>query len=266
MIAAGANMQPRRVSANGILTQGFDLLRRVYCWLSDRVYRDLAWAFEPLTTVLTGGWLPRWRRAMLPCIPPGDVLDLACGTGALLDELGRARSFDARGRVGIDLSPAMASIAHNRGEGRAAAWIVRANAHHLPFHDGCFNSVIATFPTRFALEPDVLREARRVMSDAGVGPNKEGHTTPGTGRLVILGLYVRSARRIVQRALDALYGAPVAQLQDRFVGRLMAAGFELIPEGLPQGPAGFIQPTLHVAVARPTTRTQREGALEDVSL
>ena len=45
--------------------------------------------------------------------------------------------------------------------------LVRARAQALPFCDGSFDSVVATFPTEFILEPATLREAARVLRAEG---------------------------------------------------------------------------------------------------
>lgn len=232
-------MEPRRTTqsrSRSPASTAWDGVRRVYCWVSDRVYQDFAWAFEPLTTILTLGWMPRWRRAAARSLPPTDVLDLGCGTGALLKDAVLSRP--GQRLVGIDLSPTMATIAR-RSNPSPAVLIVRADLTHLPFRDGSFGGAVTTFPTRAVLDPTALNEAARVLGLARV----DG--TPG--RLVILGIYLRSSQPGIQRLIDRLYGAPVAVLHREYIGRLAAIGF--VPDSPPQ-PVDLIEPTLDVLEKR----------------
>ncbi len=206
---------------------------RAYLWMSDRVYGRHAWAFEALTTVLTAGRFPAWRRSALPHLPGDGVLDVACGTGALLREL----STDASRLVGIDLSPQMGRVFQRRTP-RAA--FVCASASYLPFRSGSFRAVVTTFPTRFLLAPETAREIARVLvADADARR---------AGRLVVVGVYMMSRHHVIRDALAAIYGAPVATLAAGFAEAIGAAGFELAEV---DQPTGWIHPTLHVAVRRP---------------
>ena len=45
--------------------------------------------------------------------------------------------------------------------------LVRARAQALPFRDGCFDSVVATFPTEFILARVTLHEAARTLRENG---------------------------------------------------------------------------------------------------
>lgn len=228
-------MEPQRTTqsrSRGLASTVLDGVRRVYCWVSDRVYRDFAWAFEPLTTTLTLGWMPRWRRAAARSLPPSDILDLGCGTGALLKELGPSRP--GRRLVGIDLSPTMTIVARRRNPS-STIMIIRADVRSLPFRDGSFGGAATTFPTRAVLDPSALKEAARVLRPTRVdGP---------PGRLVVLGIYLHSSQRRMQRLIDRLYGAPVAALHREFIARLRAIGF--VPDS-PRLPADLIEPTLDV--------------------
>jgi ubiquinone/menaquinone biosynthesis C-methylase UbiE len=62
------------------------------------------------------------------------VLDVGCGTGHLLDQIGSER------KVGVDLSISMLKIARDRG---CPAQLILADGGRLPFRDRSFTSVIS---------------------------------------------------------------------------------------------------------------------------
>jgi ubiquinone/menaquinone biosynthesis C-methylase UbiE len=97
-------------------------------------------------------------------LPAESVLDVACGTGQLLEVL--AERTNQSELVGIDRVPAMLEVAKQRLGGRANC--LAGEAHHLPFEDAHFQLVTSTnalhyFPDAVA----ALREIRRVMSPGG---------------------------------------------------------------------------------------------------
>jgi SAM-dependent methyltransferase len=90
--------------------------------------------------------------SMLPAT--GATLDVACGTGRL------ALAIAERGQpvVGVDYSPAMASLAASRGVPTAVG-----DAFALPFPAGTFDAVVALrFAFHYAELDPLLREMRRV--------------------------------------------------------------------------------------------------------
>lgn len=204
---------------------------RAYCWLSDQVYLRFAWAFDLITGLLTGGRFPRWRRVARDYLPADHVLDLACGTGQLLREW----PVDARGLVGVDLSPGMAEVFRRRSlSTRHPAVMVQASADRLPFKDRSFKAAVATFPTRFLSDPVVLREAARVLRTDG----------ERSGRLVVVGLHLVARHTLLQSALTALYGARPSSLRARFARQVEAAGLTF--RGV-ETRGGSIQPALYIA-------------------
>lgn len=97
--------------------------------------------------------------------PDARVLDLACGAGRHLVELGRV-GYRA---VGLDLSmPMLDAARHTAG----AAALTRGDMRHLPFRAGAFDIVTSYF-TSFGYFADefedlrVLREVRRVLGPGG---------------------------------------------------------------------------------------------------
>lgn len=103
----------------------------------------------------------------LPAKPPGDVLEIACGTGLVTRRL-RERLDPALRLVATDLSKAMLDYARSKlGDRKGIEWR-EADAVNLPFSDGEFGAVVCAFGVMFV--PDkkaVFREARRVLKPGG---------------------------------------------------------------------------------------------------
>ena len=108
-----------------------------------------------------GGFNPTFQRHVA-CyrfaarfLPPGRVLDLGCGTGHALAELGDRES------VGVDVDAL--SLA---GQPRAT---VAADMRALPFTDGEFASVVCSHAIEHVPDPErVVAEAARVLAPGGV--------------------------------------------------------------------------------------------------
>ncbi len=95
-----------------------------------------------------------WLRERLDRSMMGRVLDVGCGDG---------RYLSARA-VGIDVDPARLRAARAR-----SARVAVADAHHLPFRDGAFDTVLAIRMLNAAgAIDDALREMRRVLARDGL--------------------------------------------------------------------------------------------------
>lgn len=95
--------------------------------------------------------------------PSDDVLDVACGTGALTRSL-RERTT---GRVtGVDVNPAMVAVARRHGGDLDYR---EADAHSLPFADGAFDLATCQFGLMFLPDPaGGVAEMARVASRGAV--------------------------------------------------------------------------------------------------
>jgi ubiquinone/menaquinone biosynthesis C-methylase UbiE len=97
-------------------------------------------------------------------LPAEWILDVACGTGLLLESL--AKRPDRPGLFGVDRVPAMLEAASHRLGQRAT--LLEGTAETLPFEDAAFQLVISTNALHYFADADAaLREIQRVMSPSG---------------------------------------------------------------------------------------------------
>jgi len=115
-------------------------------------------------------WFVARRRLIAALLkdlmPPGpiDILDIGCGTGAMLDELvpyGRV--------VGADYSPDALAFCRKRGERTGIAYeLVRADVRLLPFVDNSFDVVTAMdIIEHIDRDKDAMLEIGRVLRPGG---------------------------------------------------------------------------------------------------
>lgn len=104
----------------------------------------------------------------LPERPPGDVLEIACGTGLVTRRL-RERLSPSLRLVATDLSKAMLEYARAKLDGLEDVEWREADALKLPFEDSKFGAVVCGFGFMFVPERQAaLREARRVLTEGGI--------------------------------------------------------------------------------------------------
>ncbi len=116
---------------------------------------------EILARLEAGGSHPyRWlARAVSP--RARDVLDLACGGGAMVSEL----AAPGRRVIGLDLSPDELALAAERCE----APFVCADVRRLPFADASLDAVVSALGPLVIQPPEVLfAEVGRVLRPGGV--------------------------------------------------------------------------------------------------
>jgi SAM-dependent methyltransferase len=93
--------------------------------------------------------------------PGSKLLDIGCGTGLAL-----RLASDLGARVaGVDISPGLLAIAHERVPGADLRW---ADIQQLPFADGSFDAAIAVNAFPFAADPvAAIADAARVLVPGG---------------------------------------------------------------------------------------------------
>lgn len=162
------------------MTQLSDYWRRLVRFGFRLLYNELAWAYDGVSWLVSLGAWGAWRRAALPFVRGGRVLEIAHGPGHLLLALARA-GYDT---VGLDLSPFMGRQAQRRLQGQGVVVpLVQGRVQQLPFVAGSFASVVSTFPTDFLFEWAVLTAVYHSLAPNGtfvIVP--EGHLT-GSGWL-----------------------------------------------------------------------------------
>ena len=96
-----------------------------------------------------------------------DVLDVGCGTGALLDAIDRVREGNTAPRLaGVDLSTGMLAVARGR-LGRRGALAV-ADAARLPYRPARFDLALSSSALHHWDEPQrAVREMARVLRPGG---------------------------------------------------------------------------------------------------
>jgi len=126
------------------------------------------WLAAQLVSRLTAD-ANRWMIKCLEVETNDRVLDVGCGPG--LGVAFAAGTASAGFVAGVDASPTMVrqALGRNRAavrDGRVG--VVRADAAHLPFGDGCFDKVCSLNSMQFWPSPEVgLREMHRVGGPRG---------------------------------------------------------------------------------------------------
>jgi SAM-dependent methyltransferase len=200
-------------------------LASLYAWATERLYNELAWAYDAVSWLVSLGHWGAWRRLALAHVQGRRVLEVGCGTGELLLDLAR------RGLLvyGLDPSPAMLRIAGGKLARRgASAALIRGRAQQLPFAAGALDAVLATFPANYILCAATLREAARVLRPPHLADGANG------GRLIVGGLFLE----VHSEALRWLLGG-----SSRALGPVLARWREAATE------AGF-DLTVHTGAGR----------------
>lgn len=123
-------------------------------------FDTIARTYDRLNRVMTLGLDRRWRRRAVRDLH-GNVLDVACGTGDMVQELQKRGCLV----TGVDLSEEMLTIAKSKAP--TATYMI-ADAEHLPFENDCFDAVTCAFGVRnFVHLEQGLGEMLRVLKPGG---------------------------------------------------------------------------------------------------
>ena len=146
----------RATRPDDVLPQGERKYREVQA-MFDRI----APRYDHVNRVISLGQDRRWRRRTVTALqlaPGACVLDVACGTGDLCNDLAAA----GHRPVGVDFSAGMLAAAHTR------APLVRGDALHLPVPDGAVDGIVTGFALRNFVDLEgFLRECARALRPGG---------------------------------------------------------------------------------------------------
>lgn len=209
-------------------------------WCFERLYHELAWSYDLVSWLVSGGRWRRWQRSALDFVLPDRVLEVGPGTGHLLADL-LAAGYDA---WGLESSPQMLRRSSRTLSSRG--WlgrIVGGDARAMPFRNGSFRSVVLTFPSAYVLSDEFAREVERVLEPGGTAVavlGAEARTWPWPGvlewALGVLGSGVKplSEDRFERDAASIAPWAPFLSAEYRQLNT--ADGIVLVLVGRKAGP------------------------------
>jgi demethylmenaquinone methyltransferase/2-methoxy-6-polyprenyl-1,4-benzoquinol methylase len=184
-----------------------------------RMFEEISGDYDRLNSRLSLGLDRRWRaglaRALEP-LPPGPVLDLASGTGALVYPLVQRLQ---RLVVRLDLSAALLRRAEERLAPGSPA--VVGEMDRLPFRDESFAAVAQGFALRHSRGYEAFfRELHRVLRPGGRVALLDMRVPSGGGVEAVYRLYFR---RVLPRLASLLGG-------DRAAYEMMVASVAALPD------------------------------------
>ncbi len=189
------------------------LWRSFYRWAANRLYNEFAWAYDTVSWLVSWGHWDGWRKAALAHVRGERVLEVGFGTGDLLIDMA-ARGWNV---CGLDCSPAMHRITARKCRQRGLdAPRVRGYTQALPFADGSFDTLVATFPAEYTVAPETLGEATRVLT--------------ADGCFVIAGLTAQVEHRLLRGLIRPVYGDVRDGVLAYFERVVASAGFRVSVE------------------------------------
>lgn len=194
----------------------------LYVFLYRQLYTRFAWAYDGVSWLVSLGRWDSWRRVALDYVVGAAVLEVGFGTGELLAEMAR------RGMAvtGLEASAAMHSITTRKLTARrVSAPRVQGFAQQLPFADGSFDTILATFPAGFVTDPAAHREFARVLR-----PN---------GRLVFVDVTLSTDNPLF-RFLYRLAFPPSPKAAARFASALDESGLQISRHIVGNGPVRVV--------------------------
>lgn len=140
------------------------LLARLLTFFFRMLYHPFAWTYDLVAAAVSLGQWKRWVFEAEQMLKGKRVLELGFGPGHL-----QARLAGGGYQVfGLDESAQMARQAGGRlRKKNLTPRLSRGLAQALPFPTGAFDSVVATFPTQYIVDPATLTEIYRVLRPGG---------------------------------------------------------------------------------------------------
>jgi ubiquinone/menaquinone biosynthesis C-methylase UbiE len=128
------------------------------------LYHQMAWSYNAVAWIVSVGQWKDWVLSVLPYLDRSPILELGHGPGHLMNKL----HDSGVPVVGLDGSRQMGQIARRLIEKKSRTpLLVNGYAQFLPFPNGSFSSVVATFPSEYIANPSTLQEIARVLVDDG---------------------------------------------------------------------------------------------------
>ena len=167
---------------------GGQILIRLLRLFFKLLYHQFAWSYDWVADIVSLGRWKKWIMEVIPYLPGDRVLELGFGPG----HLQRALHAGGSHPVGLDASRWMAHLADKRLRRQGyAPQLILGTALALPFSEGAFRGIVATFPSEYIFDPTTIAEAYRVLK-------------PG-GRLVILPVAWITGKKGIQRIASGLF-------------------------------------------------------------
>ncbi len=145
------------------------LIQRFMRFFFHLLYHPFAFAYDLVAATVSFGKWKDWVFSVLPFIKGTRILELGHGPGHLQRLLINRGLF----AVAIDESTQMGRIAKRRlGPSHtvlrsAQGKLTRGLAQSLPYQNGAFDTIIATFPSEYIFDLQTFSEARRVLRNRG---------------------------------------------------------------------------------------------------
>ncbi len=199
------------------------------------LYHPFAFTYDGVAAAVSLGRWKAWVLSVVPFIEGTRILEIGHGPGHLQGVL-LSRSLVA---VGIDESAPMGRLAkrtlarvlsaksnssNNQQPQQQHAYtrinLTRGIAQHLPFSSESFDTVIATFPSKYIADARTLPEVKRCLTNGG--------------RFIVLPVALHRGRGILDRMMSLLFRVTHQSPQDsieifskRFERPFIEAGFQV---------------------------------------
>jgi SAM-dependent methyltransferase len=139
------------------------------------LYHPFAFAYDLVAATVSLGRWKDWVTSVVPFLEGTRILEIGHGPGHLQRILLSRNLF----AVGLDESAPMGRLARRNLKHALASnsstkpgdytkiKLVRGLAPYLPFPNGSFDTLVATFPADYILEPLMIEEAHRILRGGG---------------------------------------------------------------------------------------------------
>jgi len=174
------------------------------------LYHQFAWTYDWIAAGVSLGKWNEWVKRVLPYMKEGRILEIGHGPGHLQAEL----LNKGLSTFGLDASPQMSRQAMNRLLKMGLyPKLINGFAQSLPFKENTFQTIVATFPSEYIVDPSTLSEIERVLE-------------PG-GQAIILALAWITGEKWPERAAGSLFRitGQSPEWEDRFLEPVKEARF-----------------------------------------